>query len=77
MRLADLEGGVHEAFFFFLFLITTQMHLAINKKRPNMKLSASKFNEKNVFRQFQKQKIVSDVSCTHGRTCVYGRYAPD
>ena len=27
-----------------------------NKKRPNMKLSASKFNEKNVFRQFQKKK---------------------
>ena len=28
-----------------------------NKKRPNMKLSASKFNEKNVFRQFQKKKF--------------------
>ena len=27
-----------------------------NKKRPNMKLSASKFNENNVFRQFQKKK---------------------
>ena len=27
VRLADLEGGVHEAF--FLFLLTTQMHLAI------------------------------------------------
>ena len=27
MRLADLEGGVHEAF--FLFLLTTQMHFAI------------------------------------------------
>ena len=88
MRLADLEGGVHEAFF-FLFLITTQMYLAIsgqhcminawingnNKKRPNMKLSASKFNEKNVFMQFQKKEF-SDVSCTHGRTCVYGRYDP-
>ena len=32
-------------------------------------------NEKNVFRQFQKKKF-SDVSCTHGRTCVYGHYAP-
>ena len=41
-----------------------------------MKLSASKFNEKNVFRQFQKKKFFSHVSCTHGRTCVYGRYAP-
>ena len=27
VRLADLEGGVHEAF--FLFLLTTQMHFAI------------------------------------------------
>ena len=33
-----------------------------------MKLLASKFNEKKIF---------SDLSCTHGRTCVYGRYAPD
>ena len=32
-----------------------------------MKLLTSKFNEKNFF---------SDLSCTHGRTCVYGRYAP-
>ena len=28
VRLADLEGGVHKAFF-FLFLFTTQMHFAI------------------------------------------------
>ena len=27
VRLADLEGGVHEEF--FLFLLTTQMHFAI------------------------------------------------
>lgn len=76
---ADLEGGVHEAFF-FLSLLTTQMHLVIrgqhllinawikgNKKKcqynvTNMKLSASKFNEKNVFRQFQKKKFVSQMS---------------
>ena len=32
-----------------------------------MKLLASKFNEKSFF---------SDLSCTHVRTCVYGRYAP-
>ena len=24
-----------------------------------------------------RKKIFSDLSCTHGRTCVYGRYAPD
>ena len=23
------------------------------------------------------KKFFSDLSCTHGRTCVYGRYAPD
>ena len=33
-----------------------------NKKRPNMKLSASKFNEKNVFRQFQKKYFFSQMS---------------
>ena len=32
MRLADLEGGVHEAF--FLFLLTTQMHFAIISGAP-------------------------------------------
>jgi len=42
----------------------------------NIKFPASKFNEKNVFMQFQKNKKFSDVSCTHRRTCVYGRYAP-
>ena len=33
-----------------------------NKKRPHIKLSASKFNEKNVFRQFQKEKKISQMS---------------
>ena len=23
-----------------------------------------------------RKKFFSDLSCTHGRTCVYGRYAP-
>ena len=25
---------------------------------------------------YQTVNMFSDVSCTHGRTCVYGRYAP-
>ena len=35
----------------------------------NMKLSASKFNEKNVFRQFQKKKIVSEISAIRMGIC--------
>ena len=41
-----------------------------------MKLSASKFNEKTFLGNSKKIYFFSDVSCTHGRTCVYGRYAP-
>jgi len=55
-----------------MHLVIRGQHLLINawikgnnKKRQynvtNMKLSTSKFNEKNVFRQFQKRKFVSQM----------------
>ena len=33
-------------------------------------------NDKKAFGKFKKKSFFSDFSCTHGRMCVYGRYAP-
>ena len=34
-----------------------------------------RFNDKNAFSKLGKK--IPDFSCTHGRMCVYGRYAPE
>ena len=47
-----------------------------NKKRPNMKLSASKFNEKNVFRQFQKNIYFSQMSAVRTGVRAYTDATP-
>ena len=35
-----------------------------------------RLNDKNAFRKFKKNSLFSDFSCTHGRMCENGRYAP-
>ena len=41
--------------------------------RKNHQLS---LNDKTAFRKY-KRKIFQNISCTHGRMCLYGCYAPE
>jgi len=47
-----------------------------NNKKRQYNVRNMKFPEKR-FYAIPKKKKFSDVSCTHRRTCVYGRYAPE
>ena len=73
VRLADLEGGVHEAF--FLFLLTTQMHFAIISGQHWMinawimeiliKNASIMWKYEIISQQIKWEKFFSQISAVH------------
>ena len=51
-----------------------QVYLFRVRVRLGLGLVSSRFNDKKYFLEIKKK--IPDFSCTHGRMCGYGRYAP-